>query len=290
MSNNSPIVSVIIPTYNSEKYISDTIKSVVLQTYIHIEIIIVDDCSGDDTVRIVKECMINDERLRLIVLDDNTGGPARPRNIGIEASLGEYISFIDSDDLWLPQKLEKQINAMERRGCNLCCTGVSYIDKDGNSVVNYSLSGQIRDKLLSKKYKHLIVSNTITTSSVLIRKSFLADLRFDEDEFLVAVEDYYLWLTLFKGNSDFCCYINEGLVRYRLHGSNISSDYKRQQIRSLYCLAKHILNTKGYDSYLLLLFSIFGFSVKHIIRSVSSVKLRTFFGRVIPPKTNRRQK
>ena len=105
------IVSVVTPTYNSSNFIVDTIKSVISQTYTDWELIIVDDCSLDDTLEIVQSYIVKDSRIQLIQLPQNSGASVA-RNAAIKASKGRYISFLDSDDLWLPDKLEKQLAFM----------------------------------------------------------------------------------------------------------------------------------------------------------------------------------
>ena len=104
-------VSVITPMYNCEKFISETIESVLNQTYTNWEMIIIDDCSTDKSKQIVKQYIERDKRIRLIALNENSGA-AVARNKGIEVSSGRFIAFLDGDDLWEPNKLEKQIKFM----------------------------------------------------------------------------------------------------------------------------------------------------------------------------------
>ena len=104
-------VSVITPMYNCEKFISETIESVLNQTYTNWEMIIIDDCSTDKSKQIVKQYIERDKRIRLIALNENSGA-AVARNKGIEVSSGRFIAFLDGDDLWEPNKLEKQIQFM----------------------------------------------------------------------------------------------------------------------------------------------------------------------------------
>ena len=106
------LVSVIIPVYNSEKYVKEAIDSVLKQTYQNFEIIVVDDCSTDNSCQIIKK--IDDQRIRLIKLDKNSG-VAVARNIAIENAKGQYIAFLDSDDIWLEDKLLQQIKQMRKR-------------------------------------------------------------------------------------------------------------------------------------------------------------------------------
>ena len=102
----SPLVSVVLTTYNRADLISETIESILSQTFRNFELIVVDDGSTDNTEEVVRS--YNDERVHYIKTD-NWGGPAKPRNIGIKKAKGEYIAFCDDDDLWLPNKLEVQL-------------------------------------------------------------------------------------------------------------------------------------------------------------------------------------
>lgn len=106
-----PLVSVIICVYNAERYIGECLRSVFAQTYPHFELIVVNDCSNDGTVAEVEK--FTDPRLRLIHLPTTSGGPSVPRNRGVDIATGKYFAFLDADDLWLPEKLEKQVAFME---------------------------------------------------------------------------------------------------------------------------------------------------------------------------------
>jgi glycosyltransferase involved in cell wall biosynthesis len=107
-------VSIILPTYNSEKFIHRSIKSVLNQTYKNWELIIVDDASTDSTKEIIKNYEKEYKKIRSILLEENSGGPAKPFNIGIRNSDSKFIAFLESDDEWLPEKLEKQIEVFEK--------------------------------------------------------------------------------------------------------------------------------------------------------------------------------
>src|SRR5690554_6000603 len=111
--NSTPLVSVITPSYNSLSFIKETINSVRIQSYSNWEMIIVDDNSKDNSAHVIKEYTKNDQRIKIISLTQN-GGAARARNIAIKESKGDYIAFLDSDDLWLPSKLEEQVAFMQK--------------------------------------------------------------------------------------------------------------------------------------------------------------------------------
>ena len=113
MQKNNPLISIIMPCHNGEKYISDAIKSVIAQTYQDWELLVIDDNSIDNSVNLIKSFIENDSRIKLLHNEKPTGFPATPRNLGIKQALGRYIAFLDCDDVWLPTKLEKQIKLFD---------------------------------------------------------------------------------------------------------------------------------------------------------------------------------
>jgi teichuronic acid biosynthesis glycosyltransferase TuaG len=129
----TPLVSIITPTYNSEKFIADTIRSVQSQTYTHWEMLIVDDCSVDATQQIIKSFMDDDKRITFHKLEKNAGAGVA-RNQAVQMAGGQYIAFLDSDDLWKPEKLEKQIGFMEENKLPFTFSFYDCIDEDGNAL------------------------------------------------------------------------------------------------------------------------------------------------------------
>lgn len=124
------LVSIITPAYNAEKYISQTIDAVLRQTYTNWEMIIVDDCSSDNTAVVVTSYA--DSRIKYLK-NEKKSGAAISRNRALREARGKWIAFLDSDDLWLPEKLEKQVSFMEKKGCHFSYTNYSEIDEDGKS-------------------------------------------------------------------------------------------------------------------------------------------------------------
>ena len=129
-------VSIIMPNYNCEKFIEETISSVLAQTYENWELLIVDDCSTDSSVEIIKNYCKNDDRIKLFINEENSGAAAS-RNWALREATGKWIAFLDSDDLWKPQKLERQINFMIKNGYHFSYTNYSEIDINGkpNGVI-----------------------------------------------------------------------------------------------------------------------------------------------------------
>lgn len=132
------LVSIIMPSYNSEKYVLDSINSVKNQTYQNWELLIIDDCSKDNSVAIIREAMKQDERIKLFENQKNEGA-ALTRNKGIMESKGRFICFLDSDDLWNKDKLINQIEFMKKRKCSFSYTNYEFTDSSGipnNKIVN----------------------------------------------------------------------------------------------------------------------------------------------------------
>ena len=187
------LISVIIPTYNSEKFISRTIKSVLKQTHKDWELIIVDDLSKDNTREILKVWQSKDDRIHLLLLDENSGGPAHPKNVGIENASGEYIAFLDHDDEWLPEKLERQINFFEDKnhknyGLVTCDSAIIVAGQKSEYVTPiYDESDQLIN-LLKGDFVH-------SCSSILIRRNVL-DLIAGFDEKLKWSDDWDLYIRI----------------------------------------------------------------------------------------------
>jgi len=189
----NPTVSVIIPTYNRAHLVGRAIRSVLNQTYQDFEIIVVDDGSTDNTEEVVKG--FNDDRIRYIWHDENRGGAAA-RNTGIKAAQGEYIAFLDSDDEWLPEKLEKQVKAFEDA---LPDVGVVYtdfrrLDKRGDKELRFA---KVMREVSGDIHRDLLEGNFIGTPTALVRREC-----FDKvgmfDERLPRLQDWELWIRISK--------------------------------------------------------------------------------------------
>lgn len=130
---NESLVSVIMPAYNAAGFIADSIRSVQQQTYSNWELLVIDDASHDGTTQIVEEFMDGDERIKIHVLPTNQGA-GFARNIGIKAATGDFISFLDADDLWKPHKLETQVAVMEEEDEKVCFSSYELINEEGHSL------------------------------------------------------------------------------------------------------------------------------------------------------------
>lgn len=205
------IVSVIIPTYNSEKYIEDTLRSACEQTYGSLEIIVVDDCSNDNTVALVEA--FDDPRVRIIQQTQN-GGAGAARNAGVDAASGRFVAFLDSDDIWLPTKTEKQIAFMKKNAITSCYTLYSLIDDSGE---DFGDCGEIHESLT---YKQLLPHNPIRTSSFIYDAQALGKIYFP---LIRKRQDFGLFLEATKraGKSHL---FNEVTNAYRIRADSISGN------------------------------------------------------------------
>jgi len=211
-----PIVSVIIPTYNRAHLIDKAINSVLSQTYQDYEIIIVDDASTDNTKEVVKD--FTDSRISYIFHTNNLDISAA-RNSGIKASQGKYIALLDSDDEWLPEKLDKQINKFEKESLKIgvIYTGSYYIDEKGNQIRKVHVpikEGYIYEDLL-RAGGYLCLSSTLIK-----RECFKKVGLFDEN--LPPCEDLDMWIRIAKYYK--FSYIKDLLVATRIHNNQITND------------------------------------------------------------------
>ncbi len=218
----SPIISVILPVYNCEKYVYEAVQSVLNQTYTDFELLIIDDCSTDQTVSIIKS--FSDERIQLIIKEKNSGY-TDSLNYGITIAKGAFIARMDGDDICLPNRFQKQIEAMNaNKEVILCGTGIQIIDSD--RVLKHPTN---HDDIKVK----LCFSNTFFHPTVMFRKEAFADLNYNRE--FEPAEDYDLWTRLvFKGklmNSD------EVLLQYRVHSNQISN-YKNEVQKNASAIAQ----------------------------------------------------
>jgi len=209
-----PTVSVIIPAFNAEKYISETLKSLFNQTFTDFEAIVINDGSTDSTLSILKKY---EDRVYLI--NKKNGGPASARNTGICQSRGEYICFLDSDDLWAPNKLQAQVRTMRNSDCLMSYTDVE-VFKTEDDYKKAKKMGVLTCDLEGEVVKDLFWNNFIVNSSVMFRKSCINVVGLlDESPLLIGVEDYDYWIRIsLKGKIK---HIPQVLVSYRLHNTNL---------------------------------------------------------------------
>lgn len=204
------LVSVIMPNYNTEDFIEESVESVLKQNYHNFELIIVDDLSTDNSVRKIKELQKLDERIKLIELKNN-GGAANARNIAIEHANGEFIAFIDSDDIWVDEKLRIQVEFMKKENLTFVGSYYKYIDFEGND-----LNKVIRGKTLRNYWQILKESpgnSTVIYNARILGKTYVPIIK--------KRNDYLMWLNVIK-KARSVTILPEILVNYRIRPNSLS--------------------------------------------------------------------
>ncbi|MDP3388049.1 MAG: glycosyltransferase family 2 protein [Eubacteriales bacterium] len=207
------MVSIIIPSYNCKDYIIETLHSVLNQTFSDYEVLIVDDKSTDGTPEVIKSAINLDKRFRLVLFDKNQGVTVA-RNKGIEMASGEFIAFLDGDDLWEPAKLEKQIDFMKKNGYPFTYTYYEKIDSYGNPSNIMVTSPDEVD------YRKMLKSNYIGCSTVIYNQNALGKIYMPN---IRKRQDYGMWLKILKITDKGYC-LKECLMRYRIRPDSISSN------------------------------------------------------------------
>lgn len=210
------LVSIITPAYNAAAYITETIESVLAQTYPNWEMLIVNDCSKDNTEEIVQSYAKKDKRIKLINLKQNSGA-ATARNTAIQNAKGRYIAFLDSDDLWKKEKLQKQIQFMQKNGYAFTYTSYEHFKETKENIQNQV---QIPKSL---NYNQALKGNKIGCLTVMLDKKQIQNIHFTTQKH----EDYILWLNILKqGRTAYG--IQESLALYRTGNNKSISGNKLQ--------------------------------------------------------------
>ena len=211
--------SVIIPAYNAEHFIGETLQSVLAQTYSDFEVIIVDDGSTDGTAKVVQN-FLTDSRVSIQTLP-HQGKPAAPRNHALRCARGDYVAFLDADDLWARDKLEQYYNHIERTGAGFIFSNGFNIDVTGKQL-GTRLNPRMK-QLFPIQDPLLLFSNIIGVSSVAVRRDLLRPDQFSPMNEVRAVEDYRVWLELNLKTE--IHYLSDPLFFYRTHDNQISASY-----------------------------------------------------------------
>lgn len=215
--NNIGLVSVIMPVYNSEKFLEVATNSVINQTYKNWELILIDDCSTDTTQIIISHLQSRDSRIRSARLESNSGA-AIARNEAVKLAKGQYLAFLDSDDYWYPKKLSKQIEFMKNNGYYFSCTNYDKINENGESL------NQVI-KVIKREYNYMdILKNNPGNSTVIydankIGKVYIPDIK--------KRNDYVMWLSVIK-KTDALYGLDETLASHRVRKGSLS--YKKIEL------------------------------------------------------------
>lgn len=215
MNNKEDLVSIITPVYNCEKLIEETIECVLNQTYKNWEMILVDDCTPDNSAEIIKKYAKKDKRIKYIKLKEN-GGAAIARNKALEESKGRFIAYLDADDLWKKEKLEHQVEFMKKNNYAFTCTDYEKIDEEGKSLnkivripkrVNYNLF--LRNTIIQTV--GVMVDTKITGKEIIVMPNIRRR------------QDAATWCQLLKNGYD-CYEVPENLSYYRVVSNSLSSN------------------------------------------------------------------
>ncbi len=207
------LVSIITPTYNCGKFIARTLDCVQAQTYQNWEMIIVDDRSQDDTRAIVESYMAKDPRIQYHLLEVNSGA-AVARTTAMELAKGSYMAFLDSDDIWMPDKLERQIRWMEENGHAFSCTAYEQIDEEDN------LLGRTVKTVIKTDYNRLLLDCPVGNSTVMYDVEKMGKFRVPD---IRKRNDDALWLQMLK-KEKYIWGMPDVLMRYRIRQNSISSN------------------------------------------------------------------
>lgn len=226
-------VSVVMAVYNRAKYINECMDSILAQKFQDFEIIVADDCSKDSTLEILNDYAAKDKRIHIIA--NQRHHFIETLNMGMDMAKGEYIARIDSDDLMMPERLERQVEVLDRDvSVAVCC---SWYDILGDSLpVWKDISGKI-----VRPYHRLLLGNFMANPTSMIRKSFLDEYHLSYDEKYIFSEDYKLWTEIARLGGGFYM-IPDSLVKYRVHEDQLSYKYGAVQAESAFKAQIDVLN------------------------------------------------
>ena len=207
------LVSVIMPTYNCGRFITETIESIQAQTYENWEIEIVDDCSADDTKAVVEALMAKDPRIHYYCLQTNSGA-AVARTEAMKRARGEYMAFCDSDDLWMPDKLERQLAFMNENGYAFSCTAYEQIDEQSNSL------DRVIKTVKKTDYDRLLLDCPVGNSTVMYSVEKMGKFQVPN---IRKRNDDALWLQMLK-KEKYIWSMTDVLMHYRVRKGSISSN------------------------------------------------------------------
>ena len=209
-----PLVSVVMPAYNAARYIESAVQSVIAQTYPNWELLIVNDASRDDTLALARSLADQEQRIRVFDQPKNAG-VAAARNKALEHTQGRYIAFLDSDDLWEPEKLSRQVEFMEREAVTVCYSQYLRIDENGEALGRVIPPQKVG-------YQEMLKSNFIGNLTGIYNCEILGKERFSDFKH----EDYVAWLALVR-KAGAAHGIEEILAKYRVYSGSTSSNKLR---------------------------------------------------------------
>lgn len=238
---NPILLSVVIPTYNHDKFLCHAIQSVLDQKYENIEILVIDNFSRDNTKEVVLN--FNDDRIKFLQIH-NSGIIAKSRNLGIKEAKGNWIAFLDSDDIWYPAKINSILKFLKSNKYDVISTDEVMVNIDTRSkkILRYG-------PYVNNFYKNLLMyGNRLSTSATVVNKHFLNNnnLFFSENKNYISVEDYDLWMMMAYHNARFK-FVRSVEGEYLIHGSNISQNRDLYISNLQYLLYNHVYNIQNFS-------------------------------------------
>jgi teichuronic acid biosynthesis glycosyltransferase TuaG len=224
----TPLVSVVVPAYRCEATIEQSVRSALCGTVTDVEVVVVNDASDDGTAAALDALAASDARVRVITLPSN-GGVANARNVGVEAAKADLIAFLDSDDLWEPEKLARELAVMRETGADLICTAAACIDADGNPT------GKVFRVPEAITAKRLLFGNDIVTSTVLLRRETAQKHPMERSDLH---EDMICWYRILNDGGR-AVGIDEPLARYRVTKGSKAGD-KRKSAGMMWNTYRHL--------------------------------------------------
>lgn len=216
-SEKNALISIITPNWNGASYIAETIQAIKQQSYSHWEMIIIDDASTDNSIEVIQAEINNDPRITLLQNDQNKG-QCYSRNRGLDACQGTYITFIDADDLILPDKFRDQLAFMDENNYPLTYAGYRRMTADGQTI-GHLIKGPKR-----LDYGTLLRNTAMGTLTPMVHRDVIGTVRFDES--LTAHEDFCFWLDIFRQGHQ-AIFFDQDTARYRRGYASVSSDIKK---------------------------------------------------------------
>lgn len=221
------LISIIVPVYNAERFIEETMSCVAAQSYPRWELLLVEDGSNDRTVSIIEEYIRkhDEKRIRLIRQPENLGA-ARARNRGLEEAAGRYIAYLDADDLWVPEKLERELAFMTEKNAAFAFTGYEFVNEDGGGT------GKVVRVPATLTYRQALKNTTIFTTTVMFDTEKIDKALLEMP--IIKSEDTALWWKILRNG--YTAYgLDENLVKYRRAGKTLSSN-KLEAMRRIWNL------------------------------------------------------
>jgi len=229
------LISVIMPAFNTEKYVGLSIESVLRQTYTNFELIIIDDASTDETWKIIQEFAAKDTRIKPYHNEYNKGY-IQCHNFAFDLAKGAYIAKMDSDDYCDKERFQKQVLLIEKTGADICSTNLIYVDSAGAEITKRSYDIENFENIMK-------VESPISDPSVLMRKEVLDKYGYYDERF-EGIVSYDLWLRLWKNK---CVFVlcEDFIYYYRQHGTSIKSRKTKKTIRNSIRIKLHAMKSYG---------------------------------------------